>query len=164
MHRSSIIVGAEDGHNQVSNRVYAAGRLSLTCKQMKLHHVGIVVKDLVSYGEAYASLLGLVADSEVIYDPVQKVRAQFWRDERDSVVELIEPASPDSPAWRERQKGGGLNHLCYEVENIDQQILDSVQKGGMVTSGLAPAVAFGGRRIAFLYFLELGLIEFLESA
>lgn len=130
---------------------------------MKLHHVGIVVKDLDSYGGAYASVLGLTPDSGIIYDPIQKVRAQFWRDEQGSLLELIEPASPDSPAWRERQKGGGLNHLCYEVDDIDQQILDSVEKGGMVTSGLAPAVAFGGRRIAFLYFLELGLIEFLES-
>jgi methylmalonyl-CoA/ethylmalonyl-CoA epimerase len=130
---------------------------------MKLHHVGIVVKDLASYGDAYAGVLGLEADSGIIYDPVQKVRAQFWKDARGSVLELIEPASPDSPVWRERQKGGGLNHLCYEVADIEQQLRDAVEKGGMVTSGLAPAVAFGGRRIAFVYFLELGLIEFLEA-
>ena len=130
---------------------------------MKLHHVGIVVKDLASYGDAYAGVLGLEADSGIIYDPVQKVRAQFWKDARGSVLELIEPASPDSPVWRERQKGGGLNHLCYEVADIEQQLRDAVEKGGMVTSGLAPAVAFGGRRSAFVYFLELGLIEFLEA-
>ena len=87
---------------------------------MKLHHVGIVVKDLASYGDAYAGVLGLEADSGIIYDPVQKVRAQFWKDARGSVLELIEPASPDSPVWRERQKGGGLNHLCYEVADIEQ--------------------------------------------
>jgi methylmalonyl-CoA/ethylmalonyl-CoA epimerase len=130
---------------------------------MKLHHVGIVVKDLASYGDAYARLLGLVADSEVIHDPIQKVRAQFWRDERGGLVELIEPAGRDSPAWSQSQKGRGLNHLCYETDDLEQTVQESIRQGAMLTGEMAPAVAFGGRRIAFLYFLELGLIEFLET-
>jgi methylmalonyl-CoA/ethylmalonyl-CoA epimerase len=130
---------------------------------MKLHHVGLVVKDLACSGDAYARLLNLVPDSEVIHDPIQKVRARFWRDERGGLVELVEPTGPDSPAWRESQKGGGLNHLCYETENIQQTVDDSIQQGAMLVAEIAPAVAFAGRRIAFVYFIELGLIEFLET-
>jgi len=131
---------------------------------MTLHHVGIIVKDLDSYGDAYAKLLGLVPDSDVIHDPIQKVRARFWRDARGGLVELIEPTGPDSPAWRESQKGRGLNHLCFETADIDQTVADAVQQGAMLAGTITPAVAFGGRRIAFLYSLELGLIEFLELA
>ncbi len=129
---------------------------------MKLHHVGIVVKDLASYVDSYTRF-GLVADSPVFHDPLQKVHLQFLRDERGSLLELIQPASTDSPVWRESQKGGGLNHLCYEVEDIEKQVQESIQEGGMITRALTPAVAFEGRRVVFLYFLELGLIEFLES-
>ena len=130
---------------------------------MTLHHVGIVVKDLASYREAYGRLLGLTADSEVFHDPLQKVLLQFWRDERGSLLELIQPASQDSPVWRESQKGGGLNHLCYEVEDIEKQVQESIQEGAMLARPLLPAIAFGGRRVVFLYFLELGLIEFVET-
>src|ERR1039457_4699602 len=107
---------------------------------MKLHHVGIVVKDLTSYGDAYGRLLGLVADSEVFHDPLQKVLLQFWRDDRGKLLELIQPASQDSPVWRECQKGGGLNHLCYEAGDIEQQVQDSLQEGAMIARPLMPAI------------------------
>lgn len=130
---------------------------------MKLHHVGVVVKDLSSYGDAYGRLVGMVVDSEVFHDPLQKVYIQFWRDDRGSLLELIQPASQDSPVWRDAQKGGGLNHLCYEVEDIERQVAESMEQGAMLARPLLPAIAFGGRRVVFLYFLELGLIEFVET-
>jgi methylmalonyl-CoA/ethylmalonyl-CoA epimerase len=130
---------------------------------MKLHHVGVVVKDIASSGEAYARLLGMAADSTIFFDPIQQVRVQFWRDARGALIELIEPSGPESPVWREAQKGGGLNHLCYETNDIDRTTQFSIEQGAMIARAIAPAVAFGGRRIVFLYFLELGLIEFLET-
>ena len=130
---------------------------------MKLHHVGIVVKDLATYGKDYAHILGLAPDSQVYHDPIQKVNVQFWRDERGMLLELIEPASQDSPVWRSSRKGGGLDHLCYETPDIEKQIEESIRQGGMIARELNPAVAFGGRRIVFVYFLELGLIEFVET-
>jgi methylmalonyl-CoA/ethylmalonyl-CoA epimerase len=130
---------------------------------LKLHHIGIVVKDLASQGAAYADTLAYIPCSPVIHDPIQKVHAQFWKDDQGALIELIAPASQDSPVWRDSRKGGGLNHLCYEVENIVQQVDESLSKGGMLIREVSPAIAFGGRRIAFVYFLELGLIEFLET-
>ncbi len=132
---------------------------------MRLHHTGIVVSDLRSYGAAYAAGLGLSAKSEVFHDPIQKVRVQFWGGgEAESLIELIEPAGEDSPVWRSCKKGGGLDHLCYETTDIERTVEESLGKGGALVREIAPAVAFGGRRIAFVYFLELGLIEFLEVA
>jgi len=130
---------------------------------VKLHHTGIVVADLESYGQRYAEVLGSVACTPVIHDPIQKVYVQFWKDPVGALIELIAPASEDSPVWRDSQRGGGLNHLCYETENIDRQVELALTQGGMLTREVSPAVAFGGRRIAFVYFLEVGLIEFVES-
>jgi methylmalonyl-CoA/ethylmalonyl-CoA epimerase len=129
---------------------------------MKLHHVGIVAKNLESAGQAYGHALGLVQDSEIFHDPTQKVRVQFWRDDETNLVELIEPAAPDSPVWPELKKGGGLNHLCYEVDDIERQVGDAVAGGAILAVAPVPAVAFSGRLIAFVYFPDVGLIEFVE--
>jgi methylmalonyl-CoA/ethylmalonyl-CoA epimerase len=91
------------------------------------------------------------------------VNVRFWRDDNGALIELIAPASADSPVSLDRRKGGGLNHLCYETNNIERQVEESVRRGGMLTREISPAVAFGGRRIAFVFFLELGLIEFVET-
>ena len=68
---------------------------------MRLHHTGIVVSDIASYGELYASTLGLSPRTEIFHDPIQKVRVQFWGGgESESWIELIEPAAEDSPVQR----------------------------------------------------------------
>jgi methylmalonyl-CoA/ethylmalonyl-CoA epimerase len=129
---------------------------------LKLHHVGIVVECLKTWGAAYARGLGLAQKSEVFRDPIQKVGVQFWGDEGTSLLEMIEPDSPDSPAWREMKKGGGLSHLCYEVEDMERRVGEAVADGAVLVVAPVPAVAFSGRRVAFLYYRKLGLIEFLE--
>jgi methylmalonyl-CoA/ethylmalonyl-CoA epimerase len=128
-----------------------------------LHHVGIVVRDLAQQGEAYREMLKLTPDTEVILDPLQQVRARFWRDPKGALVELLEPTGPESPIWRESQKGGGLHHLCYETTNLDQTVEDALRRGAKIVRPVVPGIAFGGRRITFLYFLDLGLIELLEK-
>ena len=130
---------------------------------MKLHHIGIVTESIESSGKAYACSLGLVPASEIFHDPIQKVRVQFWRDENFSLVELIEPAAADSPVCSDLKKGGGLNHLCYEVENVERQVRDAVAGGAILVAAPVPAVAFSGRLIAFMYFRKVGLIEFVQA-
>lgn len=131
---------------------------------MRLHHTGVVVRDIKVHGEKYASALGLSAKTEILHDPIQKVRVQFWGGENDdSLVELIEPTGEDSPVWRASQKGGGPEHLCYETPEIEKWVRRSLDQGAALIQELAPTVAFGGRRIAFVYFLDVGLIEFLEA-
>ncbi len=130
---------------------------------MKLHHVGIVVENLDSYGEMYKGCLGLTTDSAIFHDPIQKVRIQFWKDASGNLLELIEPVGPDSPVMGALKKGGGLNHLCYEVDDIDEQVRLSLERGAIATSGIVPAVAFSGRRVVFMFFPKLNLVEFVEA-
>jgi len=130
---------------------------------MNLHHIGIVVEDLAAYGELCGVCLGLTADSAVYQDPIQQVRIQFWKDARGNMLELIEPDGPDSPVLGTLTKGGGLNHLCYEVEDIDEQVRISIEQGAIATSGIVPAVALSGRRVAFLFFPKLNLVDFVEA-
>ena len=130
---------------------------------MRLHHVGIIVESLATYGDACGKFLGLSADSPIHHDPIQKVRIQFWKDGAGNLLELIEPAAPDSPVWGALKKGGGLNHLCYEVDNLDAQLRLALEQGAIPAGEVAPAVAFSGRRVAFVFVPKLNLVEFVEA-
>jgi methylmalonyl-CoA/ethylmalonyl-CoA epimerase len=37
-------------------------------------------------------------------------------------IELVEPAGEDSPVFAFLKQGGGLHHLCYEVDDLELQI------------------------------------------
>jgi methylmalonyl-CoA/ethylmalonyl-CoA epimerase len=131
---------------------------------MRLHHVGIVVRDLREYSASCVAFLGLHPATEVFHDPIQKVRVQFWRDDTGHLLELVEPAAPDSPVNEALRKGGGLNHLCFEVDDIETDLRAALDRGALPVTGIAPAVAFEGRRIAFLFLPDLNLVEFVEAA
>jgi methylmalonyl-CoA/ethylmalonyl-CoA epimerase len=60
------------------------------------------------------------------------------------------------------KRGGGLHHLCYEIDNLEEQLALSRTRGGIVVRPPLPAVAFEGRRIAWVYTKNKLLLEFLE--
>jgi methylmalonyl-CoA/ethylmalonyl-CoA epimerase len=130
---------------------------------MRLHHVGIVVRDLAAYGVTCEAFLGMHAATPVFHDPIQKVRVQFWSDASGQMLELVEPAAADSPVHEALRKGGGLNHLCFEVDDLEAEISAALGRGALPVTEMAPAVAFDGRRIAFLFLPDLNLVEFVEA-
>ena len=87
-----------------------------------LHHFGFVVSSIVSAAENFVVSLSARWDGKVIHDPIQGVRVAFFEpaDPRNPVVELVEPASEGSPvSYFLKRKGGGLHHLCYEVDDLE---------------------------------------------
>ena len=61
------------------------------------------------------------------------------------------------------KKGGGLHHLCYEVEDCEKALAAMRQRSAMIVRRPQPAVAFAGRRIAWMLTAEKLLIELLEA-
>jgi methylmalonyl-CoA/ethylmalonyl-CoA epimerase len=60
------------------------------------------------------------------------------------------------------RKGGGLHHVCYEIDDLESG-LQEARRAGLITVALpAPAVAFGGRRIAWICSKRRLLMELLE--
>jgi methylmalonyl-CoA/ethylmalonyl-CoA epimerase len=139
--------------------------LSLTSAELRLHHFGFVVASIEDSMPGFVSSLGGTWSGEIFVDPIQKVKVAFLVVHPDDAqVELVEPNADDAPVVKFlKEKGGGLHHLCYEVEDMDQR-LKIMRSGGMRIAKLpAPAVAFGGRRIAWLLTRENLLVELLES-
>ena len=82
---------------------------------LRLHHTGLLVRDLPTAAAELVARLGYVVESGVIEDPVQTALVQFLRQPgTSSWLELVTPNGPTSKLSRAVASGGGLHHLCYE--------------------------------------------------
>jgi methylmalonyl-CoA/ethylmalonyl-CoA epimerase len=133
--------------------------------EVRLHHIGFVVASIEECAESFALSLGAAWDGNIVFDPLQKVLVTFLKGAHaaDSQIELVEPGEAESPVSHFLGKGGGLHHLCYEVEDLESHLAFCKSVRSMVISSPVPAVAFGGRRIAWVLTRKRLLVEFLEN-
>ena len=131
---------------------------------LKLHHIGIVVQNInESLGEI-SNFLSFESTSLPTIVGSQKVNICFLKT-NNVYIELIEPADPDSPITDFVKEGGGFHHLCFEVDDIQQEIDKMVKKGAHLV--VAPVKGFENRLIAFLMLnmkkTKCNLIELVEA-
>ena len=95
----------------------------------KLNHVAIAVADLDAAVSIYNGLLGATV-SEPLALPEHGVTTVFV-ELSNTKIELLQPLGEDSPIAKFLQKNpaGGVHHICYEVEDI-QQAADKMKAGG----------------------------------
>jgi methylmalonyl-CoA/ethylmalonyl-CoA epimerase len=130
----------------------------------KFHHVGFVVSSIEEAIQSFSPLFSAPWDGNIFYDPLQAVRVTFLQtaSSKYPLIELVEPAGENSPVLKFLKKGGGLHHLCYEVESLDSQLRLSELAGDLVVGPPQAAVAFAGRRIVWVYTKGRLLLEYLE--
>lgn len=135
-----------------------------TGQALQLHHIGCVVDSIEARIGSYQIDLGSASASRIFEDPIQRSRVAFLEFPTPGSVlfELIEPAAPDSPVGRFLEKGGGLHHLCYEVDDLAGQIQQMKAQKAVLIRSPKPAVAFEGRRIAWMRIKDGLLVEYLE--
>lgn len=128
------------------------------------HHVGFVVASIANSVQGFTSMLQADWDGQVFHDPNQGVRVTFLKSRcmGDPLWELVEPVDDQSPVYSFAAKGGGLHHVCYVVDKLELALADARELGAIVTRQPMPAVAFGGRHIAWIYTRNRLLIEYLE--
>jgi methylmalonyl-CoA/ethylmalonyl-CoA epimerase len=102
--------------------------LSLEGVVKGLHHVAIAVKSLAEARVAYESALGLSA-SQPEFVPDQKVNVLVLQAGTQR-IELVEPASPDSPISKFLEtRGQGIHHLAWKVDDCAAAIAALKAKG-----------------------------------
>jgi methylmalonyl-CoA/ethylmalonyl-CoA epimerase len=129
-----------------------------------LHHIGFVVASISQSGSEFAQSLAAEWNGEIIHDALQQARVSFMRCGVDGnpAIELVEPDSEKSPLNKFVAKGGGLHHICYEVDSLETQLEACRLNGSLIVKQPLPAVAFQGRRIAWVYTKQKLLVEYLE--
>lgn len=141
----------------------APGEGDIAPPAMLLHHVGIVVADIEKARDDYVNRFGFEVVSDKIHDPEQTAFVLFLRMPGDmSYVELVAPDSPKSKLAAALERGGGLNHLCYATPDIAATIAAMTKRGMRLIRTPVPAVAFGGRKIAWLLGKDFALVELVE--
>ncbi len=130
---------------------------------MRLHHVGYVVKAIPEIAETYVRRFGYALASPIIHDPVQTAYVQFLRLAGDQTyLEFVAPDGPQSKLVGALERGGGLNHLCYAVNDLEAAALHLRATGLARVAKPVPAVAFGGRRISWHLGKDRVPIELVE--
>jgi methylmalonyl-CoA/ethylmalonyl-CoA epimerase len=132
----------------------------------RLLHVGVAVPELGPTAELLSNLFGYEVVSGPFDDPIQKVQVNFLAKSAADVaeIELIAPLTEDSPIRSMlRKDSGGAYHLCLETNDIEAAVTHAQKNGCVIVSKPMPAVAFGGRRIAWIYTRTRQLFELVEA-
>ena len=116
----------------------------------KLNHIAVVVPDLEAASDNYASRFN--AQVSPIKDlPEQGVSTVFVQ-LADSTVELLHPLGEGSPIEKFLQKNklGGIHHMCYEVENLESAIESMTAQGVTVLGDGKPKIGAHGKPVIFM--------------
>lgn len=128
-----------------------------------LHHVAIAVESLEAARTSYEQALGLSASPvEYVEDQKVNVLVLYAGAQR---IELVEPASPESPITNFLAKrGGGIHHLAWKVDDVALAIA-RLEKDGVRMIDRAPRPGAHGTRIAFVHPRSTGgvLMELVEE-
>jgi methylmalonyl-CoA/ethylmalonyl-CoA epimerase len=130
---------------------------------VRYHHAGVACRRLEDEKRWYTGSLGYEPEGETFTDPLQGIRGCFLTN-GESRVELVEalPGSDQLAPWL--QRGFVIYHLAFEVLDLDATIEQLDKARARLVSPPKPAVAFGGRRVAFCMRPNLMLVELIESA
>ena len=113
----------------------------------RIAHVGIAVRALDDILPFYRDLLGL---PEVDLDDADGARIAGF-EAGDSLVELLEADSPDSPIGKfVAKRGPGIHHICFAVDDLDGT-LSRCRAAGLRLIDEVPRIGAEGKRIAFLH-------------
>ena len=131
---------------------------------MKLHHIGIVVKNIQESLGELTKFLNFESTTVPTLVGSQKVNVCFLKT-NNVYIELIEPAEENSPISEFIAKGGGFHHICFEVSDIHKEAEKMVESGARIV--VAPVKGFDDRLIAFpvlnMKNTNCNLIELVET-
>ena len=128
---------------------------------MKIDHIGYAVKN-IDKAKKSMEVLGYTF-GDTVEDIDRNIYISFG--EMDGYrVELVAPISEGSPVDMHLSKIGPTTyHICYKSMDIEADIEKLQANRFKVSIPLAPAIAFGGKRVVFMYSLAVGLIEIVEE-
>lgn len=129
-------------------------------KIKRIEHIAIAVDSMGKSMDLFRDVFGLGVEYEERIGQTKLAMLPVG----ETYVELLEGQGPDSGVTKWiAEKGAGLFHICFEVEDIDAALAELKQKGIKLRDE-TPRTGHGGSRIAFLDPAATGnvLIELAE--
>ena len=115
-------------------------------KIKRVEHIAIAVQSLTQSIDLLKNTFGLELEYE---EQIGQTRLAMLP-VGESYIELLEGQGPESGVTKWiAEKGTGLFHICFEVEDIDAALAELRDKGVKLRDE-TPRIGHGGARIAFL--------------
>jgi methylmalonyl-CoA/ethylmalonyl-CoA epimerase len=115
-------------------------------KIKRIEHVGVVVRDVEASRRLWEDCFGIKLSTV----EENAIRRLALYPVGESMVELIAGTTADSRHAKLVAEGkGGLNHICFEVEDIDAALAELKAKGIPLLDEV-PRLGHAGCRIAFI--------------
>lgn len=117
----------------------------------RLNHVALVVDDLDAACRSWKDMLG-ASLSERQSLPEHGVTVVFI-DLPNTRIELLEPLGDGSPVSRflEKHRGGGMHHVCMEVDDIIAARDELLGKGARILGDGEPKIGAHGNPVIFMH-------------
>jgi methylmalonyl-CoA/ethylmalonyl-CoA epimerase len=131
----------------------------------RLNHLAIAVPDLAAAARLYGETLGARV-SAPLDQPKHGVTVIFV-ELPNTKIELLHPLGTDSPiaGFLARNPGGGIHHVCYEVDDILAARDRLAGQGARVLGDGQPRTGAHGKPVLFLHPKDfLGTLIELEQA
>ena len=117
----------------------------------RLNHVAIAVPDLAAASALYADTLGAKV-SRPVDQPAHGVTVVFV-ELPNTKIELLHPLGANSPiaGFLERNKSGGIHHICFEVPDILAARDRLTAAGARVLGDGEPKIGAHDKPVLFLH-------------
>ncbi|WP_142684098.1 methylmalonyl-CoA epimerase [Chitinophaga polysaccharea] len=116
---------------------------------LRVEHIGIAVKELSVSIPLFEKLLNAPCYKQEVVDSEQ-VQTAFFR-QGETKIELLEATGPDSVIAKFLEnKGEGMHHIAFEVEDIHAE-MKRLQQEGFVLLQETPKKGADNKLICFLH-------------
>ena len=117
----------------------------------KLNHIAIATPKLDEAVKTYKNMLGVKISSTI--DQIDHGVKVVFIELPNTKIELLEPLGEKSPIenFLEKNKKGGIHHICFEVEDINRAILSLEKDGATVLGDGEAKIGAHGNPVIFLH-------------
>ena len=117
----------------------------------KLNHIAIATPKLDEAVKTYKNMLGVKISSPI--DQIDHGVKVVFIELPNTKIELLEPLGEKSPIenFLEKNKKGGIHHICFEVEDINRAILSLERDGATVLGDGEAKIGAHGNPVIFLH-------------
>ena len=117
----------------------------------KLNHIAIATPNLDEAIKIYKDVLGVKISAPL--DQLEHGVKVVFIDIPNTKIELLEPLGENSPIenFLEKNKKGGIHHICFEVEDINNAISRLKKDGATVLGDGKAKIGAHGKPVIFLH-------------
>ena len=117
----------------------------------KLNHIAIATPSLDEAVKTYKDMMGVKISDQV--DQIDHGVKVVFIELPNTKIELLEPLGENSPIEKflDKNKKGGVHHICFEVEDIDSAIMRLKRDGVAILGDGKAKIGAHGKPVIFLH-------------